>query len=254
MKASREIRNWWAVEAMIASYNHVYEVVYGTRYEDLGPIGVSAYGNAPIASFQNEFLALDTNPQSVVGAVRMYPHEPDSQHVLDVFHQSPVDKGLNARYLALGYEAMRTGPILGLDLSQITGPNQQPVSQVKTLRQIELANQSLADEGEYISPKTLRQEHIHTFTVEANYQTVGWAQLVSIDPAVGYLNQLYVLKDFRRRGLGTALIQRAQLEAAVLLKRHMALISSDQAVPIYKRLGYEPLVYFTAFRQREEQT
>jgi|GEM_PF-5324759 len=30
------IENWWAVQAMIASYNHVYQVVYDTGYVSRG--------------------------------------------------------------------------------------------------------------------------------------------------------------------------------------------------------------------------
>jgi ribosomal protein S18 acetylase RimI-like enzyme len=230
----------------------VYEVVYGTHYEDLGTIGVSVYGSAPVTSFQNEFLALDTDPKTVVEAVRMYPHEPGTQHVLDVFHPSAADADLKARYLALGYEPMRTGSILGLDLEHISGPNRQTVNPVKALRQAELANQSLAEEGEYISPKTLRKEYIHTLIVEAEDRAAGWAQLVTIVPDVGYLNQLYVLMAFRRQGLGTALLQRAQMEAALQVKKYLVLVASEAALGLVRRLNYRPLAYFTAFRPREE--
>lgn len=247
-----EFPNWWAVEAMIASYNHVYQVVYGTSYEDLGVIGVSAYGNAPIASFQNEFLALDSNPKTVVSAVRMYPQAPGAKHVLDVFHESPTAVHLTRAYEDEGYEPVRTGPILGRDLNASLRPNSYHVRQVKTLREIELANQSLGDEGERIPTETLRQDHIHTFVVDVNAQPVGWAQLVTLHPKVAYLNQLFVMSKYRRRLLGMSLVQRAQVEAAVLGKQKMVLVSSDMALSMYGRLEYQPLLYFTAFRPKEE--
>ncbi len=40
-----QLENWWAVQAMIASYNHVYQVVYNTAYVTRGIIGVSIYGD-----------------------------------------------------------------------------------------------------------------------------------------------------------------------------------------------------------------
>ena len=243
--------NWWAVEAMIASYNHVYQVVYGTTYEDLGVIGVSAYGNAPIASFQNEFLALDANPAAVVNAVRMYPHAPGVEHVLDVFHESPTALQLTRAYQEAGYEPVRTGPILGRNLNASLRPNSYHVRQIKTLREIELANQSLGEEGERIATETLRQDHIHTFVVDVNAQPVGWAQLVTLHPRAAYLNQLYVMTEFRRRLLGTSLVQRAQVEAAVLGKQEMVLVSSDMALSMLGRLEYQPLMYFTAFRPKD---
>ncbi len=253
MKTRRDIQNWWAVEAMIASYNHVYQVVYDTTYQDLGVIGVSAYGNAPIASYQNEFLALDPDPKAVVEALRMYPHEPGTEHVLDVFHDAPTVPELTAVFQGLGYEPVRIGTLVGLRLDSTLRPNSYHVRQLNTLRDVELANQSLGDEGEHISPKTSRQDHIHTFVTDVNAQPVGWTQLVTVHPKVAYLNQLYVMKDHRRRQLGISLVQRAQIEAAVVGMEYMALVPSEKAIGMFARLGYQPLVYFTAFRPKEEK-
>ena len=109
------IENWWAVQAMIASYNHVYQVVYDTGYESRGIIGVSIYWDAPIAPYQLEFLALTSNPKEVVEAVRAYPID-GKKYVLNVFHNKPSSKSLKTEYILEGYEFVRTGVILGLDL------------------------------------------------------------------------------------------------------------------------------------------
>ena len=109
------IAHWWAIEAMIASYNHVYKVVYGTTYKKMGAIGVSDYGTAPIASFQLEFLALDADPQKVGKAISKYKKK-GCNYVLDVFHESPSAPELKAQYIGLGYDFIRTGPILAVEL------------------------------------------------------------------------------------------------------------------------------------------
>ena len=251
--APHGITNWWAVEAMIASYNHVYHVVYGTNYEDLGVIGVSVYGSAPIAYFQNEFLALSSDPRAVVDAVRIYPQDPGAKHILDAFHDSPTAGPLIRAYEALGYEAVKSGLILSRDLNASLRPNSYHVRQIHTLRELELANQSLGDEGERIPPETLQQDHIKSFVVDVNAQPVGWAQLVTLHPRFAYLNQVYVMNNFRRRQLGSALVMRAQVEAAVLGKQRMVLVPSDMAVRVYARLDYQPAAYFTAFRPREAE-
>ena len=64
-----DIKNWWAAEAMIASYNHVYKVIYKTKYAECGPIGISMYDGAPVAGFQYEFLALNPDSKKVMEAV-----------------------------------------------------------------------------------------------------------------------------------------------------------------------------------------
>lgn len=243
-----DIENWWAVEAMIASYNHVYKVVYKTTYEEHGPIGVSVYDNAPIASFHYEFLALSADSQAVMDAVSDYPLHDDRKYVIDVFHPEPSDQSLKDTFARLDHEFVRTGPILGLDLPAKVGTVPNNIIKAITLQQTEVANNNLTSEGERIHVQTLWDKHIHSFYATMDGEAVGWVQLVTIHPGVGYINQLYVLEKFRRQRLGSALVQRAHAQAIELGLERMVLIPSDQAMHLYRRLGYRPLLYFTAFR------
>ena len=243
-----DIENWWAVEAMIASYNHVYQVTYKTRYEVQGPIGISIYEGAPIASFQYEFLALSMDPKAVMDAVLAYDIPNEKQYVIDVFHPLPSSPALKEQYTKFAHEFVRTGPILGLELPSKVTMIPDNVHIATTLQQAETANENLTGEGERIHAPTLRDKHIHSLYVKVDGEAVGWLQLVTVYPHVGYINQLYVLKAFRNRKLGTALVQRAQTYAVKLGLKHMALIPSDMALPLYRRLGYRPLLYFSAFR------
>lgn len=243
-----DIEHWWAVEAMIASYNHVYSVTYKTKYEEHGPIGVSIYDNAPIASFHYEFLALSSNAQAVMDAVREYPLPEDRRYVIDVFHPVPSDQTLKDAYSQKDHEFVRTGPILGLDLPPGAGTIPQNIYKATSVYETEAANNSLTSEGERIHFETLRDKHIHSFYAKVDGEAVGWIQLVTVYPEVGYINQLYVLEQFRRHKWGTALVQRVHAQAVELGLKRMVLIPSDQAMPLYRRLGYRPLLYFTAFR------
>jgi GNAT superfamily N-acetyltransferase len=243
-----DIENWWAVEAMIASYNHVYQVTYKTRYKVHGPIGVSIYEGAPIASFQYEFLALSADAKAVMDAVLAYPVPDDRQYVVDVFHPAPSNPSLKKQFTRYALEFVRTGPILGLDLPQKIHTIPANVHQALTIQQAEKANHNLTTEGERIHVQTLRDKHIHSFYVEHEGEAVGWLQLVTVYPQVGYINQLYVLKNYRNRRYGTALVQRAHAHALELGVKRMVLIPSKEAMHLYRRLGYRPLLYFSAFR------
>ena len=243
-----DIENWWAVEAMIASYNHVYQVTYKTRYEVQGPIGISIYEGAPIASFQYEFLALSKDSKEVIDAVLAYDIPNEKQYVIDVFHPLPSSPALKEQYTKFSHEFVRTGPILGLELPAKVHTIPANVHIATTLQQAETANHNLTTEGERIHAQTLRDKYIDSFYVQVNGESAGWLQLVSVYPNVGYINQLYVLKEFRNRKLGTVLVQRAQAHAIELGLKHMALIPSDMSIPLYRRLGYRPLLYFSAFR------
>lgn len=243
-----DIENWWAVEAMIASYNHAYQVIYKTKYEAHGPIGVSLYDGAPIASFQYEFLALSADAKAVMDAVFAYDVPDEKKYIIDVFHPLPSNRALKEQYTKFSHEFVRTGPVLGFDLPAKVNTIPTNVHRATTIKQAEVANHNLTAEGERIHAQTLRDKHIHSFYIEVDGEAVGWLQLVTIYPNVGYINQLYVLEAFRNRKLGTALVQRAHAYALEIGLKRMTLIPSDMAIPLYRRLGYRPLLYFSAFR------
>ena len=243
-----DIRNWWAVEAMIASYNHVYQVTYKTKYEVHGPIGVSIYDGAPIASFQYEFLALSADVKSVLDAVLIYGVPEEKQYTLNVFHGQPSSPILKEQFARYSHEFIRTGTILGLNLPERVNTIPANVFKATTLQQAETANHTLTAEGERIHAQTLSDKNIHSFYVQVDGIAAGWLQLVTVAPGVGYINQLYVLEAYRRKRLGTALVQRAHAFAIELGLKHMALVPSDMAMHLYRRLGYHPLVYFSAFQ------
>ena len=246
--ARPDIANWWAVEAMIASHNHVYQVTYKTKYEDKGPIGVSIYDGAPIASFHYEFLALSSDSRAVMEAVRAYPIPAGKQHIVNVFHPSPSDPALKEQFTKFEQEFVRTGPILGFDLPLKVSTIPLNVHKAKMVQQAEIANNNLSAEGERIHIQTLRDKHIHNFYVTEDGEAVGWIQLVTVHSGVGYINQLYVMKEFRERKLGTTLVHSAHSEAIKLGVKRMVVIPSEMAMHLFRRMGYRPLLYFSAFR------
>jgi ribosomal protein S18 acetylase RimI-like enzyme len=245
------IEHIWAVEAMIVSYNHVYKVVHNAKYHDLGPIGVSDYADAPIASFQIEFLAMDDDPQKVVEAITQYGVA-GRKYVLDVFHGKPSPREIKAKYAELGLEFVRTGPIMGLNISlPIRGEVVADVHKVETKELLDEANSQLNTENETIPIETLSDPYIHNFVAEWKGRIVGWVQLVTIYPGAGYVHQLYTMKDYRDNHIGTSLMTCAHLECVGRDIRRIALVSSDMALGLYRRFGYRPLAYFTAFRPKE---
>ena len=243
-----DIKNWWAAEAMIASYNHVYQVTYRTEYAVHGPIGVSSYDGAPVGSFQYEFLALSSDAKKVMEAVLAFPIPKGKHYIIDVFHAQPSSFALKEQYALYSHEFVRTGVLLGFELPAKINSIPANVHKATTIQQAETANHSLTREGERIHVQTLRDKHIHSFYVENCGEAVGWLQLVTVHPNIGYVNQLYVLEAYRRKKLGTALVQYAHAYAIKSGLKRMVLIPSAQAIHLYRRLGYHPLLYFSAFR------
>lgn len=246
-----KLANAWVVEAMIASYNHVYKTVYNSQYYDLGPIGVSDYGTAPIASFQLEFLALDDDAAVVAEAIKNYEIN-GRKYVVDVFHSLPSAKEIKLQYAEYGYEFVRTGPILGYDIPHPVRGEILLVTKIETRDQLDKVNLALYLENENIPPQTLEDPHIHNFYAEWNGRVAGWVQLVTIFPGTGYINQLYTMSDYRNKQVATSLMARAHVECSKLGVSRMAVVSSDMALGLYRRFGYRPLAYFTALRLKQD--
>ena len=147
-------------------------------------------------------------------------------------------------------EFIKTGPLLGFDLPLQVSTIPLNVHKAKTLQHTEAANNSLTAEGERIHVETLRDKHIHSFYVKEAGQAVGWIQLVTKYPGVGYINQLYVMEEFRKRKLATTLVHAVHSEARKLGIKKMVVIPSDMSMRLFRRMGYRPLLYFSAFRPK----
>jgi GNAT superfamily N-acetyltransferase len=248
-----KIKDWWAVEAMIASYNHAYQIAYKTTYEVNGPLGVTKYGSSPVAPFQFEFQALNPNPRVVTEAIRKYPMGEKDKFILNVFHASPTVPELKAKYQSLGYDFIRTGPILSRELPPKKQQNDvSHIHKVNTIHRAEFANESLTNEGERIPLDSLREKHIHNFYAEVSGHAVGWLQLVTIYPNVGYVQHIYTMSMYRGMKIGSALLERAQIATVELGYQHMVMVPSEMAMGLTIRLGYRPLAYFSAFRLGED--
>lgn len=248
-----KIKDWWAIQAMIASYNHAYHVAYKTDYELNGPIGVTKYGNSHIAPFQFEFQALSSNPRIITEAIRKYPVGDQDKLVLNVFHATPSDPELKAKYQSLGYDFIRTGPVLSRELPPKKQRNDVTyVFKADTIHKAEIANENLTNEGERIPLDTLRDKHIQNFYAEISGHAVGWLQLVTVYPNVGYIQHIYTMSMYRGMKIGSALLERAQIAAVELGYQHMVIVPSEMAIGLAIRLGYCPVAYFTTFRPSEE--
>jgi GNAT superfamily N-acetyltransferase len=248
-----KIKDWWAVEAMIASYNYAYQVAYKTTYEVIGPLGVTKYGNKHIAPYQFEFLALSPNPRVVTEAIRNYPVSETDKFILNVFHASPNVPELKAKYISLGYDFIRTGPILGRDLPPTRQLNDVTnIYKADTIRKAEHANESLTNEGERIPLDSIGDDKVHNFYAEVSGRAVGWAQMITVYPNVSYIQHVYTLAMYRGLRIGSTLIERAQIEAVQLGMQNMVMVPSEMALGLAIRLGYRPLAYFTAFRLAED--
>lgn len=241
--------NQWAIDALIRSHNHVYQIAYHARYEQLGGVGVSRYKQKiPGVPFQLEFLTLESDPVAVCARINAYPKKNNETYVLNVFHAKPAQPELKEQYQSLGYTFVETAMIMGLPLPVRTSRGWTHVHKIGAPEEIEFANKGLALGGEHIPEKTFGDPHILNFYAQLEHRAVGWAQLVTVCEGIGCLNQLYTLPVYRHRGIGTRMLRRVHQEANHLGLRHMILLASEMGMSLCRRAGYKPLAYLSVFR------
>ncbi|QDQ29259.1 GNAT family N-acetyltransferase [Chitinimonas arctica] len=82
------------------------------------------------------------------------------------------------------------------------------------------------------------------FAVELDGQLagVGGINCDCDDPHLGRVRRVYVHPDFRRRGVGTALIRTIETHAAGRFKRLVLFTESWAAAGFYDQLAYRPIV------------
>lgn len=94
-------------------------------------------------------------------------------------------------------------------------------------------------------PHGLASARQHLYTIEVDGAAAGHLWLCS-DPATaggaGFIYDLYVDEPFRHRGIATAAMQQAELEAGAMGLTHLALHvfgHNTAARALYQKLGYE---------------
>jgi len=94
-------------------------------------------------------------------------------------------------------------------------------------------------------------EHLSThlpFVAEVDADVVGaaWLMVAERVPSPerryrrhGDVQSVYVVPELRNRGIGVALLEAVLAEAATLDLEHVTVHSSDRAVPVYERVGFQ---------------
>ena len=71
-------------------------------------------------------------------------------------------------------------------------------------------------------------------------EAMGTARILFLDDGTAKAQRVAVLRDYRKHGVGSALMFALEGEAARAGRQMLILSSQLTAVPFYERLGYEP--------------
>ncbi|WP_054957843.1 GNAT family N-acetyltransferase [Paenibacillus dakarensis] len=107
------------------------------------------------------------------------------------------------------------------------------------------------EEQEQIIEGWLTSFHLNnTYVAVYDGEIVGFSDMTR----TGYLDRLYVHKDYQRRGIAKALVEKLEREAMNLGLTEIKTEASITAKPFFKHLGYEVIRQQTVIRRGTELT
>ena len=173
-----------------------------------------------------------------------------------VIHQEKVD-GLCGALTGLGFQPAEQTTAMVLELSRFIPSKREEEVQICLTR--ELSEWAIPLGSAYsMLPENLvhyqarhqraldADESLYHFILSAEGQ-VSSSLSLTLCEGEARLNDVGTLVGARGRGYATRLIQAALLHAARLGACRCFLEASDSAVPLYRRLGFEPLFDYQAF-------
>lgn len=137
------------------------------------------------------------------------------------------------------------GPPVGLEITSVDDDDG-----VRALEQVAVAGYPLpelegAPAGSFLQSRALEDTRLHAWVGRVDGQAVA-GSMAFVDAGLVGVTFVATLPDRRGRGYGAALTWAATLAAPAL---PAVLVASDPGRPVYERMGYIPLLRFTAWQR-----
>jgi GNAT superfamily N-acetyltransferase len=165
---------------------------------------------------------------------------PSSPHVVLLFAD---DEKAEPRATDIGYVLTETTPLMAARLADRTPAVRRPV--------VDWAELADIDALVALDPRSavyrFDDNSSHTLVARVGGRIVGKAQLVVAIAGIGYLTDMVVDVDYRRRGIGKALVTTAEIDARMKGCDVMLLASTEVGRNLYSGLGYTTICWLHSY-------
>ncbi len=202
----------------------------------------------PLWGLTDYFQAIGVEPEEVVRIVRRYQPGP---HLIGVMTDD-VEATINP-YAALDYRPVSgtsIEPIMTKSLISFTNVARTYQVQVVTCEEQRHFYNSVIDPADphgQIQAEELHDAHIRLYYVEQDGLCACTGKIVAPASDAIVVEPLATHKDYRRRGIATALMERAQADAAALGATRCVIAASPMGQKLYASLGYNVAGYHQSF-------
>lgn len=199
-----------------------------------------------------EFVALRLPPGEAVEAVRAYGLPPKYGIVTADDDDGTDHLVARNRFAELGYRLMNREPVFVRDLSE---PIPEPMVAVRRIE----AREEAARVAKQARHRLLRLSDLgpndppsRAYWVELEDRVVGWVRSIRAQADARWIGDLATLSEYRRRGIGTSLMNAALRDDRARGADWSCLVASWTGSLLYPRLGYRRVGLLHCYGPRKE--
>jgi GNAT superfamily N-acetyltransferase len=237
-----------AFEVFARSFAFVRSQVYPSEFVKLGSVfAVRDPLPRKHAPRGTQFFSVDKPAELVIATIKS--HARGSYSLWDAVSEEKALGPAKMSYKRAGFRALRTERIMA---ARIEGREVQPyecpckVKRVSTLLEIERIKSVSGS-------RPLRPEHLESddSPIRCYYASnfdgpIGWA--TSVRTGVNaYVSGMYVRENFRRQGIGRAILDYLMRDDGRLGVEWSVLVANNMGAKLYPHLGYETLGFMQGF-------
>ncbi|MEO8610923.1 MAG: GNAT family N-acetyltransferase [Chloroflexota bacterium] len=233
-----------AMQAFVAGWVYTRRMERTITVDDFQGMTHLIFSGAPTMRQRfDEFMILDQPAEEVVRLVRA--EFADVPHLLTAFTNAP-----EATVIAYGkqnYHLNSREYLMAVDLSaaKFSAPDYLAVGQVASEEERVWFN--TAHEREVIPPRALGDARLGYYYVRFGDDLACEGRCAMTDKNVALIDSVYTAQAYRRRGLGSTLMQAVLADAAVRGATYSVLAASEDGHKLYLTLGYEVLADMLVF-------
>lgn len=227
-----------AVDVFGVGFTYTRSFTHPFEYTRVGPLRVMRDLPRKSGDYRSqEILPFGLTPAEAAEAIRAYRPPRFFVSAIDSM-EAPLDQ-IKEEYKALGFRLLRREPMMVRRLEGVeVRPGPFPVMRVTTAEQSE-AVAAAAGRYQILERDLLREDSdLRLYAAFDGTRAVGWVRSIRADAGASWVSNMYIVEEYRRRGLATALMTEMMADDAHHGLEWSVLLASNAGARLYPTIGY----------------
>jgi len=242
-----------AIQVFLRGFTFVRSVTHPYLAERVGGLWVMRDGERRRGEYRNEeWVVYGPKPAAADRVARKHTR---GRFEISVIHEvGKPDEDLRSGYRNLGYRLGETEPLMVHRLGKIPNFKAPAGVEVQRVLTAEMAQQlAKATKSRPITVEDLQDDsRLRQYVAVMGEKIVGWVKSIAAEDS-RWCSHMQVLPDFRRRGIGRAMLCRMLRDDRSGGAKAGVLLSSHTGAKLYPIVGYEQIATLYLFTPRKKK-